>query len=44
MAMFSVTIPPVFDKSDIRATLRGGCGHRLMIPLSNLIQRGLTIE
>jgi hypothetical protein len=27
-----VTIPPVFDERNIRMTLSGGCGHKMMIP------------
>jgi hypothetical protein len=27
-----ITIPPVFDKGNIRMTLGGGCGHEVMIP------------
>jgi hypothetical protein len=33
---FSGTIPPVFDKREIRIRYSSGCGHRVMIPLHPL--------
>jgi hypothetical protein len=30
-ATFSDTIPPLFDKRDIREALSSGCGHEVMI-------------
>ena len=34
---FSGTIPPLFDKRDIREGLAGGCSHKAMIPLRYMI-------
>ena len=31
-AIFSVTIPPVFDEGEIRIRSSSGCGHKVMIP------------
>jgi hypothetical protein len=33
-AIFSVTLPPIFDQRDIREGLSCGGGHRAMIPPS----------